>query len=270
MTIVRSKAKNPEVPGAAQEDKSKSIVVDFGTPKMRGVLNVKDKRQKTCRNEFKIVQDSSRMMISNFDPLNPFRMLGVFSMVISPRPTGRSGSQLAPEGWKQLEMVASRQLICQLSESFVVMLTGMDSSPVFFHLQKLFLVAPICELFEFNQFSSVMLPWQDMLQLYGRRQCRLGLVTGCKKLLWWIDSSIYWLIEPLIDRSIDWLIHLLMDPRIDGFSINWPFKVEFWWIYHFHLESHHLNSTPSLPGPFRLPGGEADSPTGPSLRVVAI
>lgn len=158
MTIVRSKAKNPEVPGAAQEDKSKSIVVDFGTPKMRGVLNVKDKRQKTCRNEFKIVQDSSRMMISNFDPLNPFRMLGVFSMAISPRPTGRSGSQLAPEGWKQLEMVASRQLICQLSESFVVMLTVMDSSPVFFHLQKLFLVAPICELFEFNQFSSVMLP----------------------------------------------------------------------------------------------------------------
>ena len=206
-------------------------------------------------------------MISNFDPLNPFRMLGVFSMAISPRPTGRSGSQLAPEGWKQLEMVASRQLICQLSESFVIMLTVMDSSPVFFHLQELFLVASVCELFEFNQFSSVMLPWQDMLQLYGR-QCRLGL--DVKKLLWWIDSSIYWLIEPLIDRSIDWLIHLLMDPRIDGFSINWPFKLESWWIYHFHLESHHLNSTPSLPGPFRLPGGEADSTTGPSLRVVAI
>lgn len=142
MTIVRSKAKNPEVPGAAQEDKSKSIVVDFGTPKMRGVLNVKDKRQKTCRNEFKIVQDSSRMMISNFDPLNPFRMLGVFSMAISPRPTGRSGSQLAPEGWKQLEMVASRQLICQLSESFVVMLTVMDSSPVFFICKSFSLLRP--------------------------------------------------------------------------------------------------------------------------------
>ena len=150
-------------------------------------------------------------LISNFDPLNPFRMLGVFSMAISPRPTGRSGSQLAPEGWKQLEMVASRQLICQLSESFVVMLTVMDSSPVFFHLQKLFLVAPICELFEFNQFSSVMLPWQDMLQLYGRRQCRLGLVTGCKKTAlmdWLIDLLTYW----AIDWSIDWLV----DSFIDG------------------------------------------------------